>query len=118
MRMTTTSPALVGSPTRVVIWTPLGKAGLSFHVSASGASCVCLSCAIAEHETAIKAAAIKSFFIAVLLYAASRRKPDIRQRGEGPMVLHRPAIALAPFCGTRHAEGIRALDRRLMDASK
>src|SRR4051794_1505975 len=83
MRKTTASPALVGSPTRVAIWTPLGKAGLSFHVSASGATCVCLSCAIAEHETAIKAAAIKSFFIAVLLYAASRRKPDIRQRGDG-----------------------------------
>src|SRR5262249_7479758 len=52
IRKTTTSPAFVGSPTRVAIWTPLGKAGFSFHVSASGVTRVGVSCAIAGSENA------------------------------------------------------------------
>src|SRR5512141_78493 len=65
MRRTTTSPALVGSPTRAAIWIPLGKAGLSFQVSVSGMTLVnfMASCAIAVLANAIKAAATKNFFM-------------------------------------------------------
>src|ERR1700730_9201267 len=67
MRMTTTSPAFAGSPTRMAICTPFGKAGLSFHVRASGVTRVSVSCAIAELENAIKTAAFtKSFFMLLI----------------------------------------------------
>jgi hypothetical protein len=45
MRKTTVSPAFVWSPTRVATWTPFGNAGLSFQITASGVTWVCLSCA-------------------------------------------------------------------------
>src|SRR5437867_3512143 len=63
MRRTTTSPAFVGSPTRVAIRIPFGKAGLSFQASASGVTLVKACCAIAEHANAIEAAATKDFFM-------------------------------------------------------
>src|ERR1700704_1772253 len=66
MRRTTASPAFVGSPTRVATWTPFGNAGLSFHITASGVTWVCLSCAIPELANAIKAAATKSCFFMLL----------------------------------------------------
>src|SRR5437762_7414440 len=63
MRRTTTSPTFVGSPTRVAIRIPFGKAGLSFHASASGVTLVKACCAIAELANTIRAAATKNFFM-------------------------------------------------------
>jgi hypothetical protein len=61
MRKTTTSPAFVGSPTSVASWTPLGKAGFSFHASASGVTRVGVFCAVAGSESTAKLVIAKSF---------------------------------------------------------
>src|SRR5262249_36498634 len=61
------SPIFIGSPTKVAISTPLGKAGLVFHIRLSGISRVSVSCAMTSIEKAIKLVAAKrSFFMRVL----------------------------------------------------
>src|SRR5215204_5623185 len=63
MRRTTASPVFDGSPTRVATWTPFGNAGLSFQITVSGVTWVCLSCARPEFTKASKAATAKNGFL-------------------------------------------------------
>src|SRR5213078_4045301 len=84
MRRTTTSPVFVGSPTSVAIRIPFGKAGLSFHASASGVTLVKACCAIAELANAIKAAATKDVFM-LTSSPIGRGVPDQTTRAGYPM---------------------------------
>src|SRR2546428_13884853 len=80
MRRTTPSPVFVGSPTSVAIRMPFGKAGLSFHASASGVTLVKACCAIAELANAIKAAATKDVFMLTSSPMDVACRPNIQEQ--------------------------------------